>query len=53
MNLALIAYVLTQYNGGARYDLINIRVFHCLQRSSSLFVHRVLPLSLFFLQVEE
>ena len=53
MNLALIAYVMTHYNGGTRYDLINIHAFQCSQRSSSLFVHQVLPLSDFFLHVEE
>ena len=53
MNLALIAYARTHYNGGTREDLTNIHVFYCSQRSSYLFVHQTLPLSVFFPQVDE
>ena len=53
VNLVLIAYVMTHYNGGTREDLTNIHAFQYLQRSFYLFVHRALPLSVFFLQVEE
>ena len=53
VNLVLIAYVMTRYNGGTREDLTNIHAFQCSQRSFYLFVHRALPLSVFFPQVEE
>ena len=53
MNLLLIAYMMTRYSGGTREDLTNIHAFQCWQRSFYLFVHRALPLSVFFPQVEE
>ena len=40
-------------HGFTREDLTNICAFQCSQRSSSLFVHRALPLSVFFLLVKE
>ena len=53
MNLVLIAYAMTRYSGVTREDLTNIHDFQYSQRSFYLFVHRALPLSVFFPQVEE
>ena len=53
MNLVLIAYAMTRYNGSTREDLANIHAFQCSQRSFYVFVHRALPMSVFFPHVEE
>ena len=36
------------YSGGKREDLTNICAFQCSQKSSFLFVHQALPVSIFF-----
>ena len=53
MNLVLTAYAMTRYSGGTREDLTNIHAFQCSQKSFYLFMHRALPRSVFFPQVQE